>query len=90
MSTAIGSAGTEQDVQQREEATASEPPSSSYLLERQRRRPAVGATPVGLAAHVALLLLVLADGGVVHHGQVGVLAVPQTREDVLGEKRSRA
>lgn len=60
-------------------------PMTSYLLQRQWRRPGLGATLVDLAAHEALLLLVFADGGVVHHGQVRFLAVSQTREDVLGE-----
>lgn len=64
-------------------------PMATYLLQGQWRRPGLGATLVHLAAHVALLLLVFADGGVVHHGQVRVLAVSQTREDVLGEKTRR-
>lgn len=62
---------------------------ASYLLQGQGGRPGLRATLVHLAAHVALLLLVFAYGGVVHHGQVGVLAVPQTREDVLGAKTRR-
>lgn len=41
---------------------------TSYLLQRQWRRSGQGPTLVCLAAHSALLLLVLADGGVVHHG----------------------
>lgn len=61
-------------------------PLASYLLQRQWRRPGRAATLVRLAARLALLLLIFADGGVVHHGQVRVLAVSQTREDVLGEE----
>lgn len=60
-----------------------------YLLQRQWRRPGLGAALVHLAAHLALLLLVFADGRVVHHGQERVLAVSQTREDVLGENTRR-
>lgn len=59
---------------------------TSYLLQWQWRRPGRAATLVRLVAHPALLLLVFADGGVVHHGQVRVLAISQTQEDVLGEK----
>lgn len=62
-------------------------PLTSHLLEGQRRRPRQGAAPVDLAAHEALILLVLDYGGVVHHGEVGVLAVPQTGEDVLVQRR---
>lgn len=65
-------------------------PVASHLLQRQWRRPGLGAALVHLAAHEALLLLVFTDGGVVHHGQVRVLAISQTREDVLGENRRRA
>lgn len=62
---------------------------TSYLLQRQWRRPGRAATLVHLAAHPALLLLVFADGGVVHHCQVRVLAISQTQEDVLGEKKKQ-
>lgn len=55
----------------------------SHLLQWQRRRFGYRAALVHLAAHSALLLLIFGDGGVVHHGKVGVLAVSQTREDVL-------
>lgn len=62
-------------------------PLTSYLLQGQWRRSGQGATLEGLTAHSALLLLIFADGGVVHHGQVRVLAISQTRENVLGEKK---
>lgn len=51
---------------------------TSYLLQGQWGRSGHGAALVHLTAHSALLLLVLADGGVVHHGQMRVLAISQT------------
>lgn len=42
-----------------------------------------------MGAHGALLLLVFAYGGVVHHDQEGVVAVPQTGENVLKERREK-
>ena len=59
-------------------------PSSAYLLQGQWWRSGGGGAALGdLAPGTALLLLVGFDSGVVHHGQLGVLAVPQAREDVL-------
>lgn len=43
-------------------------PLTSYLLQGQWRRSGRGAALVYLAAHTALLLLILANGGAVHHG----------------------
>lgn len=60
---------------------------TSHLLQRQRRRSGQGAALEHMGAHGALLLLVFAYGGVVHHDQEGVVAVPQTGENVLKERR---
>lgn len=62
-------------------------PLTSYLLDRQRRRSGQGATLAHLITHPPVLLLILADGGVVHHGEMRILASSQTRENVLGEKK---
>lgn len=58
---------------------------TSYLLQGQWRRSGQRATLVYLATHRALLLLIFADGGVVHHDQIGVLAIPHTPENILGK-----
>ena len=58
-------------------------PLTSHLLQGQWRRSGQGATLEYLAAHPALLLLIFADGGVVHHGEMRVLAISQTWENVL-------
>lgn len=42
-----------------------------------------------MGAHGALLLLVFANGGVVHHDQEGVVAIPQTGENVLKETKGK-
>lgn len=54
-----------------------------YLLQGQWRRSGQGVTLVYLATCCALLLLISEDGGVVHHGQIRVLAIPQTRKNIL-------
>lgn len=60
---------------------------TSHLLQRQRWRSGQGAALEHMGAHGALLLLVFAYGGVVHHDQEGVVAVPQTGENVLKERK---
>lgn len=60
---------------------------TSHLLQWQRRRSGQGAGLEHLGAHGALLRLVFAYGGVVHHDQEGVVAVPQTGENVLKERK---
>lgn len=61
---------------------------SSHLLDGQwggfRCRPDFG----DLAAKASLLLLVLDDSGVVHHGQVWGQAAMHANEDVLGGRES--
>lgn len=53
-------------------------PLTSYLLQGQWRWSGQRATLVYLAAHSALVLLILADGGVVDHSKIWVLAISQT------------
>lgn len=60
---------------------------TSHLLQGQRRRSGQGATLEHLRAQSALLTLVLADGGVVHHGQKWVFSIPQTGENVLKQSK---
>ena len=60
----------------------------SHLFQRQRRRFRQRAALGDLATQAALLLLVLSDCGVVHHGQMWSLASVQTRENVLEWKQA--
>lgn len=60
---------------------------TSHLLQGQRRWSGQGATLEHLRAQGALLTLVLADGGVVHHGQERVFAIPQAGENVLEARK---
>lgn len=62
---------------------------TSHLLQGQRRGSALGATLKHLRAQGALFTLVLADGGVVHHGQEWVFAIPQTGENVLKARKEK-
>lgn len=62
---------------------------TSHLLQWQRRRSGQGAALEHMGAHGPLLLLVFAYGGVVHHDQEGVVAVPQTGENVLKERKEK-
>lgn len=62
---------------------------TSHLLHGQRRGSGQGATLEHLCAQGALLTLVLADGGVVHHGQEWVFAIPQTGENVLKDRKEK-
>lgn len=60
-----------------------------HLLQGQRRGSGEGATLKHLRAQGALLTLVLADGGVVHHGQERVLAIPQAGENILKQQKKK-
>lgn len=62
---------------------------TSHLLQWQRWRSGQGAALEHMGAHGPLLLLVFAYGGVVHHDQEGVVAVPQTGENVLKERKEK-